>query len=407
MAKTAHTACDGPLPHARDPPDAPEAVSATPHPDSPPFSSPTLPLELIKDILELCWNDRTAEGKSTVLWCCHVSRTHLAAARPIIWRKVRIQCKNVVKPHQPGHDKQMKNPYSSSSCWRLDSSSRRRLLILSERVDLRSFIRLFDLWPPNGVFRTDPATMWVNDFALIQAVVSNLPAVVSLGIAWIRDPDHLYLRPPAQGECLRILTARHISIDVGFAKSFPNLRQVNLQSFFLLDILPRDLAPPVESLWASSLQGGLSKLLHSFAATLRAVWFDDLAGLCWTDQRTNLLRSLARLESVTFTLRDLHTSTNEEDCRNPHRLFRTQGWLAQQLTEAVSLLDTLPRTKQVVLRLVRPPLADPKDQVSDRLQWQGVLRNLRKDGTWDALLPSTVMEVDRSGVFGEKEHQYR
>ncbi|GAA6055073.1 Cell wall surface anchor family protein [Rhodotorula toruloides] len=409
MAKTAQAARDGPLTHARDSPDAPEALSADSHPDSRPFSSPTLPLELVKEILGVCWDDETVEGRAAVFTSCSVSRAFASVARDLIWRTVLVECVNVVKSYEEGHADEMASPYFSSSCWELSPTARCRLDVLLGRPDLRILVRVFEICPPDGVFRSGTARMWTTNFGLLQGVVSTLPAVTTLGIGWIRDPDGLYLQPPSSSDSLQILFAASATLDEHFATAFPNLRRLSLRYFTAYRALEPKRCPPVEYLKVHCGGSDLRRLLRSFHSTLVHLWLDQLPTYDYFHVKNSrypskLLQSLVRLQDFSVTLRNIDTTTSERTSRwsavgGPDHY----DYLFDHVSQAFGILATLPRCRQVVVHFALPPLANPEQRCLNKRFWQDFFGRVRDGGTLDAMVPKTVKEVDWSGVFGEDE----
>ncbi|BGP35584.1 hypothetical protein JCM10296v2_007425 [Rhodotorula toruloides] len=228
--------------------------------------------------------------------------------------------------------------------------------------------------------------MWPTDFGLVQSVIPALPKVTALGIAWIHDPDKLYLRPPSQSDSLHTLIAAHAKIEEEFLAAFPNLRHLSVREFSAYRLTEPKQCPPIEIFEVSG---------HGSAIPNR-----DYFSLGEFERHPELLQSLVQLQDFTVTLRDWYTRTNENGSR---KRSAPRNGLISDIAQVFTILATLPHTQQVVLHLVLPPLANPEHRRRDKRFWQRFFTSLREGGMLDAMVPKTVKEVDWSGVFGEGE----
>ncbi|KAJ8291620.1 hypothetical protein OF846_004880 [Rhodotorula toruloides] len=403
MAETACTA--RPTPHGTPQhPSEPRDASHDSH-SSPAPHQPKLPLELVKGILEYSWSDGTAEGVAAVFSSCLASRAFASVARAIIWRAVLVECVNVAKSYEEGYSQALNDPYSSSSCWELSPTARCRLSVLLDRPDLRILIRTFKICPPNGVLRSETASMWPTDFGLVQSVISTLPKVTAIGLAWIHDPDKLYLRPPSQSDSLHTLAVADVKIDEEFLAVFPNLRHLSVRKFSEYRLTEPKHRPPIEIFEYSGHGDAFSRLFRSLGSTLLHLSIDripnrDHFSLGEVEPHPELLQPLVRLQDFTGTLRDWYTRTNETGSR---KRSAPRNGLISDIAQVFTILATLPHPQQVVLHFVLPPLANPEHRRRDKRFWQRFFTSLREGGSLDAMVPKTIKEVDWSGVFGEGE----
>ncbi|BGP11596.1 hypothetical protein JCM10049v2_007506 [Rhodotorula toruloides] len=371
--------------------------------DSPPSRPPTLPLELVEGILEILYDE--GGNADALAACCAASRAFARLARPIVWRTIVAECRNVLEPYQSEYKHEAASTSYSSACWDLEERTRRQLRTLAADPEVCALVRTFVVTPPNGVERTYPAMMWPTDFALVHSALVRLPAVETVVTCNIRDPNHYTLDLPASNPRLHTLSTHNILFNENLFKSAPNLRDLRLQDVECHMLLRKDSTPRITSLVIGSCNSYAGNLVMSLRGTLTHLKIDchltDTGPDDWLPTLT--FSMLSKLKAVTFVLRNFATTRNEAAWTGDHRTLEADivRDSTATVTHILEIVRYLPRPQQVALSFALPPLANPRQREEDGEFWQHIVQDLRAHGVLDELLPNTVKEVDWSGVFGK------
>ncbi|BGP03692.1 Proteophosphoglycan 5 [Rhodotorula toruloides] len=380
----------------------PSSLSLTQHARPP----PTLPLELVKEVLEALYDEGGHLG--TLAACCAVSPAFANVARPILWRTVVVVCQNAVNPYMEEYDSQAHLPWFSSESWDLAERTRRQLRLLADNIELGALVRHFTMADPNGVDRVNTALLWPSDIVLLQDALLRLQAVETVRIGAIFSRDGYDLRLPARNPRLHTLRLPMVAIGPGFTDSFPKLRQLYIDDCICPEDL-RPLAPPVTTLNIRQGIYDMDGILGSFDPTLTRLELDCVTHASTTADFLSsfALRTCSKLTHITVVLRggniyDQRVENEEMELKKFYSpslapSIRSSG----DLPVILRFLSHLPRCQQVTLALKLPQLADPGLRKKHKTLWADVLREMRADGSWDELLPVTVKDVDWSGVFDQ------